>query len=313
MPPAHPVLPSGEQFELRHGDQVAVAVEVGGGLRTYTVGDWEVLDGYAAEEMCSAGRGQLLMPWPNRLRDGSYRFAGAEHQLPLTEPPRHNAIHGLVRWRNWGLVRREPSCVVLEHRLHPMSGYPFALHLEVAYTLSDDGLTVHTVATNVGARPCPYGAGAHPYVRVGEPRIDTAVLIAPAARRLTTDDRAIPTGSAPVDGSPFDFRSPRPLGDIRLDTACADLSRDADGKARVVLGTADGRRAVTVWMDESHPYLMLFTGDSIGDPARRRRGLAVEPMTCAPNAFESGDGLRILEPGESHTAVWGISPRRDDP
>ena len=76
-------------------------VEVGGALRSYVASGHELLDGYGAQERCTAARGQSLIPWPNRLRDGRYSFDGEEHQLPLTEPAKHNAIHGLVRWANW--------------------------------------------------------------------------------------------------------------------------------------------------------------------------------------------------------------------
>src|SRR5690348_3976375 len=107
-----PALPSGEQIEIRAGDQRAVIVEIGAGLRAYTVADRELLDGYGAEEMASAGRGQVLMPWPNRLQDGAYEFEGRSHQLPLTEPSSHNAIHGLVRWVSWSVREREAHRVV---------------------------------------------------------------------------------------------------------------------------------------------------------------------------------------------------------
>ena len=83
-----PVAPSGEQLELSFGEQRAVVVEVGAGLRAYAVGGREVLDGYPADEMCASGRGQVLMPWPNRIEDGSYEFDGRRHQLPLTEVER---------------------------------------------------------------------------------------------------------------------------------------------------------------------------------------------------------------------------------
>ena len=107
------IAPSGEQFELSFGDQRAVVVEVGGGLRSYAVGGRDVLDGYGADAMSTSGRGQLLMPWPNRVEDGSYEFDGTRQQLPLTEPERGNAIHGLVRWASWSAAGREPDRVAL--------------------------------------------------------------------------------------------------------------------------------------------------------------------------------------------------------
>ena len=134
------VFPSGEQIEINAGEQRAVVVEVGAGLRSYTVGERDVLDDYEADEMASAGRGQVLMPWPNRIQDGTYEFAGRWYHLPLTEPEARNAIHGLVRWVAWTVGEREADRVVMEHTLHPQPGYPFSLALSVEYALSEDGL-----------------------------------------------------------------------------------------------------------------------------------------------------------------------------
>lgn len=301
-----PTHPSGQQIELRHADQRAWVVEVGGSLRAYRAGDRELLDGYGVDERCTGARGQSLIPWPNRLRDGRYRFAGEVHQLPLTEPDKRNAIHGLTRWANWVPADRAADRVTMRHRLHPQPGYPFALDLEITYSLADDGLTVHTTATNIGTAPAPYGTGAHPYLSAGTPTIDTGLLRAPGRLWLRTDDRGIPTGAEPVTDTDYDFRAPRPLRGAKLDTGYTDLARDREGIARVELRTSDGR-TTTLWLDHSYQYLMLFTGDSLTDPDRRRRGLGVEPMTCAPNAFQTGDGLRVLQPDESCAARWGIS------
>jgi aldose 1-epimerase len=297
--------PSGEQVELRHGDQRAIVVEVGGGLRTYAHGERDVLDGYAEQEMSTAGRGQVLIPWPNRLRDGAYEWEGERHQLPLTEPEHGNAIHGLVRFANWTVALREPARVRMEHVLHPQPGYPFTLALALEYTLETGGLTVRMRATNIGSRPCPFGAGAHPYLTAGASTIDSCTLRAPGARFLLTDERAIPTGSAHVHGTDCDFTAGKPIGSTRLDTAFTELARDADGLARVELASDDGGR-VTFWQDERYPYLMLFSGDTVSQQERRRRSLAVEPMTCAPNALRSGDGLLLLAPGETFSGAWGV-------
>src|SRR5215467_5389704 len=158
--------PSGRQWDISHGPHLATIVEVGGGLRTYSVGDRPVVDGYGRTEMCSGGRGQLLLPWPNRIRDGRYAFAGVGRQLDLSEPGRSNAIHGLVRWAAWGVTQLSANRVVLNHRCHPRPGYQFELDLRVEYELDDTGLSVRLTAMNVGAEPCPFGYGAHPYIRL---------------------------------------------------------------------------------------------------------------------------------------------------
>ena len=296
--------PSGEQIEIGFGDQRAVAVEVGAGLRSYAVGDLDLIDGYGEDEMSTAGRGQVLIPWPNRLRDGAYEFAGRRHQLPLNEPEAGNAIHGLVRWAAWAVRERDDERVLLEHTLHPQPGYPFTLTLGVEYALSGTGLRVTTTATNVGRDACPFGSGAHPYLTIGTETVDAVVLRAPGRTLVRVDDRGIPIDTAPVEGTEYDFREARAIGAMKLDNAYTDLERDADELARVQLRHPDGGVAVSLWLDESYGYLELFTGDS--QPSVNRRSLAVEPMTCPPNAFQTGEGLRVLEPGESTTASWGL-------
>lgn len=300
--------PSGRQYEIAWGDQRVVVVEVGGGLRAYSAMGRQLLDGYRADEMCSAGRGQLLMPWPNRVQDGRYEFAGRQHQLALTEPERGNAIHGLVRWAAWTVGDHEPDRVVMHHELRPQPGYPFSLSLEVEYSLSEDGLRVRTTAQNVGPDPCPFGGGAHPYLTVGTALVDDIVLRAPGRTVLRTDGRGIPTGTEPVEGTEYDFRRPRPIGPTRLDQCFTDLERDEDGLARVELRHPQDDTGLTLWTDQSHAHLMLFTGDPL--PQINRRSLAVEPMTCPPDALRSGVGLITLGPGMSCACEWGISPQR---
>jgi aldose 1-epimerase len=299
--------PSGEQISLELGAQRATVVEVGGGLRAYALAGWDVIDGYGVQERCSGGRGQPLIPWPNRLRDGRYRWKGADLQLDLSEPALQNAIHGLVRWRNWEVRAREPARVVLGHVLYGEPGYPFMVALEIEYMLDSSGLTVTTSAVNLGPDTCPYGAGMHPYFSLGAETIDEAILTVPAAARLLADERGIPVGEEPVDGGPLDFRTPREIGAAQIDTCFTGLDRDEEGILRLELRAPDGSRAVNLWASPEYEYVMVFTGDTLAEE-RRRRGVAIEPMTCAPDAFRSGAGLVRLEPGERHVASWGIEP-----
>jgi aldose 1-epimerase len=297
--------PSGTQFELKVGDQRAVVVEVGGGLRAYSAGGRELLDGYEADEMCTSGRGQLLLPWPNRIEDGAYEFDGLLHQLALTEPERGNAIHGLVRWSAWSISERDHNRVVLEHLIRPQPGYPFSLAVGIEYALSDEGLTIATTATNVGSDPCPYGCGTHPYLTLGTATVDSVVLTAPGRAVASSDDRGIPSGRVAVEGTEYDFTRPRAIGSTKLDHCFTGLERDA-GVARVELRADDENAGLTLWMDEAYGYLQLFTGDPLPDVDRR--SLAVEPMTCPPNAYRSGEALIRLEPGDSFTSTWGLTP-----
>ncbi len=301
--------PSGEQFEIRHGEQRATIVEVGGGVREYEVGGRLVLDPYSVGEMCDGAHGAVLVPWPNRLADGRYRFDGIDHQVALTEPEKANAIHGFLRWRSWRASERTPSRVVMGTRLYPMMGYPFFLDVSVAYEVGEGGLVVATTATNLGGTPCPYGCGQHPYLSPGSGLIDACTLELDARTQILTDnERQLPTSREPVAGTPFDFSAGKRLGDQKLDFAFTDLARDDSRRAWVRLSAPDGH-VVELWVDEHYPILELYSGDTL-DPERRRRGLGTEPMTCPPNAFQSGDGLIRLDAGQSLTTTWGVRVTR---
>jgi aldose 1-epimerase len=303
------IAPSGEQITIGAGDQQAVIVEVGGGLRCYAAGGREVIDGYAADQMSSSGRGQVLIPWPNRLDGGSYEVDGRHHRLPLNEPERRNAIHGLVRWAAWTIAEREAHRVVMQHVLHPQPGYPFSLKTSIEYALSDRGLRVTTTSTNLGSERCPFGRGAHPYLTLGTTTIDRLLLTVPARTVLQSDQRGLPTGSNAVEGTVYDFRRSRPIGSTVLDHAFTDLQRDESAIAWVKLRDPQSGHRVSLWVDRSYPYLMLFSGDTLADA--RRRGLAVEPMTCPPNAFRTGVSLIWLEAGSACTGTWGIVSEQD--
>ena len=303
-----PIPPSGAQFEISAGDQRATIVEVGGGVRAYTCGDRAVLDPYPVDAICDGARGAPLVPWPNRLADGRYRFEGSDYQLALTEPEKHNAIHGLLRWRPWQPLHLAPDQVVMGTRLFPLPGYPFALDVQVDYTVThtgaDTGLTVRTTATNLGDEPCPYGCGHHPYLSPGRGLVDDCVLeLAGATRILTDDERQLPTGIEAVEGTQFDFRGGRALGGLEVDFAFTDLDRDAEGRAWTRLTGPDGHTS-ELWVDQTYPIVEIFTGDTLA-PNRRRRGLGTEPMTCPPNAFRTGQQVIVLQPDESMVTTWG--------
>ncbi len=298
--------PSGRQFELTRGEQRAVIVEVGGGIREYSVAGRPVLEPYPLEGMCDGAHGMPLIPWPNRLAEGCYSFAGSEYQLPLDEPERENAIHGLLRWRAWEELDHAGDRVTVGCRLLAMPGYPFAVEVSIAYQLGEEGLTVTTSARNIGERECPFGAGQHPYISPGEGTIDACTLHLDAATRLLNDERhQVPVGREPVAGTSYDFRTPRLIGDQQIDDAFTDLGRDDAGISRARLQCPDGA-SVELWADEHYPFLEIYSGDTLA-PGRRRTALAVEPMSCAPNAFRSGDGLVRLAPEQSLNMRWGVS------
>ena len=260
---------------------------------------------YPADEVRPVNRGALLAPWPNRVVDGRYRFAGVDYQLPINEVERRHALHGLVRWQRFQVVGARSDAVALSHRLVPLPGYPFQLGLDVEYRLGEHGLRCSVRTTNIGRRSAPLGLAAHPYLRGGPGRIDNWTLRLPATQVLhVTPERLVPTSLAPVADTELDFRTPRLIGSTEADHAFTGLAADADGLARVRLrGGAGG--VVCEWDPIILPWVQLHTAD-LPDPDRSRIGLAVEPMTCPPDAFNSGTDLAVLEPGGTHSAWWTI-------
>jgi len=306
VPPASSP-PSGEQHELRHGEHRAVVTEVGATLRRYSVEEVDVIDGFDVEISSPDGRGQVLAPWPNRLDAGRYRFGDRDAQAALDEPDRGNAIHGLVRWLPWAVRSRSDATVELGCTLHPQPGYPWRIELQVRYELDGLGLTISTRVSNHANVPVPFGIGFHPYLSVGTP-IDAATMRLPAARRLLADERGLPTGDEAVAGTEHDFTEPRSVGSSALDTGYTDLVRGSDGLTRAEVTAPDAGRRVTLWADQWFRHLMVYTGDTVDPPTRRRCGVAIEPMTCPPNALRTGTDVVVIEPGRDAGGRWGVIP-----
>ena len=226
----------------------------------------------------------------------------------MTEPKRHHASHGLVRWAAWTPEEHSGASVSLQYRLMAQTGYPWTLDLHVLYDLSADGLTVTQTATNLSDTAAPFACGAHPYLSLGPGPVDTWELTLPAATRSITDDLLIPVDREPVEGTAYDFRVARPLRDTSLNTPFTDLERDERGVATVLLHEPASGRALALWVDEHHRWLMVYTADDV--PGARRRSVAVEPMTANADAFRSGEDLLTLapagEPGDEVSVSWGV-------
>ena len=296
---------SGTEWTIASGGHEAVVVEVGGALRAYRHQGTDLVDGYEPAELCPGSAGKVLAPWPNRIRDGRYTFEETAYQLSITEVARHTAIHGLVNWARWTPVAVHPDHVVLEHLLVPQPGYPWPLHLRTRWGVGSEGLTVTHSVTNVGDRPAPFGLATHPYLLPGA-AVDDVVLEVPAQSRVLVDSRLLPIGTARVAGTEFDFGAGRRIGAAVLDVAFGDVTLGDDGRSVVTLRAPSGG-GVSVWADDAFRWWQVFTGDTLAPP-RHRRSIAVEPMTCPPDAFRSGRDVVVLPPGGSWQGTWGISP-----
>jgi aldose 1-epimerase len=297
--------PSGTQYRIAVGDQRATIAEVGAMLREYKVAGHDVVVPFGADEAAPVFNGAVLVPWPNRLRDGVYTLDGEPQQLALSEPDRRTALHGLAAWQRWTAVEQDEDAVTLELALPAQKGWPFQLVTRIRYALSAAGLTVTVRTRNVGTGTAPYGVGFHPWLSTGGAPLDECTVRVDAETHVTVDDRLLPTGTEPVGGD-FDLREARSLKGLDLDDAWVDAVRDADGRAWIHLGRPDGRTAA-VWMDRSMDCWQVCTADHI--PLHHRFGLAAEPMSCYADAFNSGDRLVRLAPGDEHEVRWGLTLR----
>ncbi len=294
---------SGSQFVITAGRHEATIVEVGGGLRRYTADGVDVTVPYGEDVLAPRGSGTALVPWPNRLRGGRYRFDGVKLQLPLTEPAKRNASHGLGRWTRWLASAHEPSSVTMVLDVVPQPGYPFEVRVEVTYALLEEfGLSVTASAHNHGVGRAPFGAGFHPYLATRGHRLDDVTLRLPARDRLVSDESAVPVGEQSVTKTPYDFRRGKRLRTVRLDDGFTGLHLEQGRGTASVLTKSGGAQ---LWFDATFGYLQVYTADSVADDVP---GVAVEPMTCAADAFNSGRGLIIIDPGGTWTGSWGIQP-----
>lgn len=298
--------PTGEQVELRSDGYTATITQLGATLRQLEHRGRPLVRGYAADQTRPVYSGAVLAPWPNRIADGRYRYAGSEHQLPINEPDRNTALHGLVHSAPWHIAHRTSVEVVLQHRLQPSPGYPFTLDLALEYQPTGAGLTATLRATNAGTAAAPYGCSIHPYLVAGHGFVDDWTLELPASRYLRVDpDRLLPIAVNPVDDTAYDFRTARPLGSVQIDHAFTGIGFDDTGTAHATLRDRAGRGVRLTW-DRTCTWVQVHTGDR-PEESLNRTGLALEPMTCPPNAFRTGADLVHLRPGQTHTATWRIA------
>lgn len=339
-------------IELARDEDTAVVSPIGASLRSYTVGSRPVVVPMEAFD------GAVLAPWPNRIAGGRYRYAGRDQQLPITEPERDTALHGLVAGTEWEITDRTATSVSLRTDLLESPGYPHPFTLSVRYDLAEEGLGIRAEARNTGTASAPFGFGFHPWFHPGADTVDEAQLLIPAQTWFETDAHLIPTGAHPFDdGSVIprdhvrdesacivckDFRALRSINGTVLDDAFGSPRRSGDERSRLGgdervraddgdegarlgldsnagdglgvgnwsyarLRGADGREIV-VGMDEHFRTWQVCTGDGL-DTDRARQAIAIEPMTCPPNAFAAGEDFDVIAPDAELSVGWSIALR----
>ncbi|MEU6645236.1 aldose 1-epimerase family protein [Saccharomonospora sp. NPDC046836] len=295
--------PTGEQFELIRGNARAVVTEIGAGLRAFEIGGVPYLETFDAEDEPPKGAGQVLVPWPNRTKGARWTFDGEPQELAVTEEGRGNAIHGLVRHKEWQLLEHAESSITLACDIADEPGWPVPLHTVIVYDLEPRELTVTHQVRNDGERAIGVGVGTHPYFRIGDVPTDELTLTLQASRvRPYVDAEQVPNEEEQdVEGTEYDLRSGRNVGGLDLDTTFSGLTAADDGRHHVLLG--HGTTTVDVWSDPDFRWVQVFTPAEL---TGRGRAIAIEPMTCPADALNSGTDLITLEPGETWRGSWGV-------
>ncbi|MBE6482967.1 MAG: aldose epimerase [Actinomyces ruminicola] len=321
----HPSL-NGELIDLRAGDYEARIAASGATLVHLRRQGRDLVIPFDAETaLPGAWQGKTLVPWPNRIAESRYTYRGVDYLVPCNEPETGAALHGLLGWANFAVVDEPgadgaacadpaPAAVTLALSVPASYAYPWALEVTVRYALdAEAGLTVTTTSTCVGAAvspaagvvgapiedgapvPAPYGVSCHPYLTRSVP-LDECVLQVPADRILDVDAHMAPAGERDVTGTDSDWRAGRLVADTATDNAYTGLPAD-DWQVRLTGG--EGDRSVV--MSAAVPWVQVYSAEHLG-----RRGVAVEPMTCPPNAFNTGQDLIALAVGQSHSFSWRL-------
>ncbi|MEF2978324.1 aldose 1-epimerase family protein [Subtercola sp. YIM 133946] len=308
---AGPASITGEQFTLRFegtaGVSTAVVTELAASLRALVLDGVESVEGHSAAVLPPMGSGIVLVPWPNRIADARWQLKGKTQQLDITEPATGNAIHGLLRNTAYRVAASSESSITLEATVFPQHGYPFLLDTSVEYTLGEGGLTVTHRVANRSADAAPVAVGAHPYLRVGDVPVDDLVLTVDAATQFEVDAKQIPTAEVSLDGSPFDLRAGRRIGGLAIDHGYGAVAF-TDGRAVHSVTAPDGS-GTELWGDEHFAFVQVYTPYNFPRPTGTGYAVAIEPMTAPANAFNTGEGLAWVNPGDTFSASWGIRHR----
>lgn len=286
----------GKTILLAAGDYRAHIVTVGAGLAELTWQGQHLVIPHNPEEMPLAHLGKVLIPWPNRIANGCYKHDGHEYRLPINEHSSQASIHGLLAWRDWQINDLTASKVSLTVFLPPSYGYPFLLMSQVIYSLdATTGLSVEIISKNIGGQAAPYGVGIHPYLTCNLAPLDDCVLQLPAQQVFAVDSQSNPTKLHSVDELDLDFSGLRNIGEKSIDHTFKAESNPWE------MQIIHQQQKLAVSLQSDQPWLQIYSGEKLN-----RQGLAIEPMSCPPNAFNSGIDVIQLTPKQHHRLFMNI-------
>ncbi|WP_308535178.1 aldose 1-epimerase family protein [uncultured Mobiluncus sp.] len=311
---------SNDFIELCAGQYRAQISPFGGGLWSLTCAGKPLVvtppvphQGLSRVSPVPFAAGCLLAPWPNRVDGGNFTFQGETYQIEINEPDRRNAIHGFVRERPWELdpeTSDNNAAVRLTLEMEPQLGWPWGLKYVMNWSVdATQGLRGELRVSNLSAAPCPFGFGWHPYLSAGGASLDECTLSISVGNNLVLDPvRNLPTGLERPADTVLGQARPVALHGLWLDHAFR-TQPEPDGRVRAALCRADGlgtELSAGPWCR----WLQIYSADPAHQEAfpgvRDGRALAVEPMTCPPNALNRNQDLLVLASGESRSFTFGL-------
>lgn len=292
-------------LDTRTGSHLAIVPSFGANVLSLELHhqnrtSFAVIDGYEEESTLvqhSGYKSSKLMPFPNRINSGQYTWNNKAYQLPINKLDHQHAMHGLVYKAPFELIEvieeeRQIVAIFAYHFLGNVEGYPFPFYATLAYAFSGNEMVCTTTVENIGKSAIPFGDGWHPYLTLGM-AIDNCELMLPSVVQLAVNERMIPTG----EEQPFsDFEQWQIIGNRHFDLGLRCLQK---GTNVVSLRRPNDSAMLQLWQNEAYPYLQVYTPP-------HRKSIAIEPMSCSADAFNNGNGLKVLAPKAIFKGQYGV-------
>lgn len=266
-------------------------------------GIYNVIDGYTneadfKEKNSSSFKSNVLFPYPNRIRNGIYSFGEQLYTLPINFTAEDNAIHGLVYDKEFTVIEtsanNKSASISMEYVYNEsVTGFPFLFRLCITYTLTKQRLRIETRIQNNGTKQFPYGFGLHHYFKVSDSVAHTSLEV-PTNYTLPVDSHMIPTGEKQEY---TEFTESKLIDTTTFDT-CFEVLKNKQNIIKLS-DTNSGSNLQIAYSSKDFPYVQIYTPP-------HRKSIAIEPMTCAPNAFNNNMGLLMLQGGEENVCVCEI-------
>ena len=248
--------------------------------------------------------GVVMAPWSGRVAAGAWVHPdGRKFQLPINEPARNNALHGLVFDKEFAVARSTESSVELSIEIPESVGYPFHLKLAIAYELDGGELICSFAVKNLSTEKAPFGLGFHPYFSTKW--LGDEVSITNSAKTVyELDQNLIDTGTQPTSRSSKDLA----VGKLAVGASLDDDFTDLDfvsGVSSTTLSNAGGA-GIEIWQEDIFKHNVIYTTDFYEAESGIVTAVAIEPCISAVNALNSHSHLLWLQPNQTRSGSWGV-------